>query len=238
MAIGWDIAKMKLFLPDGTLYIPETIGVQYWQVKHDYEIGGGLRQNLPEVFRLNPQHYVLMTEDIQYWMFNILSVEMDKVGATIAQKKAAWGYLYDGGRAFTNLKGVNTHKDFIRRINLDKQLPGLSTLICGGNILTGTEVVAKWGTSPEPCLQVNTISPIAPLKSVSRETTPALVQYATISTLNKLDNGTYKVTRFSAPAMMGANAAVPIMSRDPVVFPLRLLKRLAIGSPVPTPYNY
>lgn len=213
-------------------------GRQFYQVKHDYEMPDGVWRVDPEVFRLNPQHYVEMTERIQLFMFGLLADEMKKVGATHAQMRAAWAYLYDGARAFTNGKGVEACKDYINARNLSEaySTPALSTLVCGGNILAGKEVMAKYDTFVEPCIEVETIDPNNLPATISRATHPWLISYATIATFNKLPDG-YKVTRFSTPKMLGSNAPVPIMSDGPVYYPLRLLKRVT-SDKIPTPYHY
>lgn len=236
------MTKMTVHFDDGTQQVLTSqlaANRQLYQVKHDYELGDDLRDNLPEVFRLNPQHYVEMTGDVQEFMFWLLSNEMDKVGATLEQKKAAWRYLYDGARAFTNGRGVEKFRDYITPANSSAANPGLSTLICGGNVLTGEQVMAKWDNVIEPCLQVDTLADYPPLiYDLDRDHHPYWISYATISTLKGLPNGTHQVTRFSAPKMMGANAPVPIMASRPVVIPLWMLKPINIGSPVPSPYNY
>lgn len=213
---------------------------QLYQVKHDYELPKGVWRAAPEVFRLNPQHYVTMTEEVQVFMFKLLSDEMDKVGASLEQKKAAWRYLYDGDRAFTNGRGVERFKDFITPANLSSsEYPGLSTLICGGNVVMGEPVMAKWDTEIEPCLDVDTLRDYpSVLSDFNRDNYPYWIFYATIATTTKLSNGTYKVTRFSVPKMMGANAPVPIMAFAPVVIPMWMLKPLPLGGSIPSPYNY
>lgn len=236
------MTKMTVHYDDASQQVlssrPEA-SLQLYQVKHDYEIGGDLRDNLPEVYRLNPQHYVVMTEEVQTFMFRLLMMEMGKVGATLDQMKAAWVYLYKGDKAFTNKRGVDTCRDYINGTNLSGELPGLSTLVCGGNVLAGQEVMAKWDNSIEPCLQVSTIDVNLSLPSpFMRSQIPHWISFATNSTLKKLSNGTYQVTRFSAPKMMGSDAPVPLLSNVPVVYPLRFLKKLPIGGLIPTPYNY
>lgn len=236
------MTKMTVYYDDNTQQVLSSqprSSLQLYQIKHDYELGDSLRSNLPEVFRLNPQHYVVMTEEVQHFMFELLRLEMEKVGATLEQARAAWAYLYKGDKAFTNYNGVDTKRDYINRTNLSEELPRLSTLVCGGNVLAGQEIMAKWDTFVEPCLQVSTIDAnYPPPVPFTRDEAPPLISYATISTLSKLSNGTYKVTRFSAPKMMGANAPIPLMSNAPVMYPLRFLKKLPIRNVIPSPYNY
>lgn len=231
---------------DGSLSEP---GLQLYQVKHDYELyklpdgsvdTSKLRQNMPEVFRLEPFHYTAMTQPIQEFMFSLLGLELAKVGVTdLELVKYTWSKLYGSTTAFANGQGVDIRRDYIRGINLDQPLPGLMSIICGGNVLTGIETTAKWGSQVQPCLQVEAIVAQASMPDYrTRDEAPTKIQYATICTLAELPDRTYKVTRFSAPAYQGANSPVPVLVSQQVYFPLRLLKKLPMGADVPSPYNY
>jgi hypothetical protein len=203
---------------------------QLYQVKHDYELhGDDFRARPAEVFRMEPQHYVKMSRALQEFWFSLIRGEMARV-ATEDQMKAAWRYLTDSHRAFTNGQGPDILRDYITGERMDQPLPGISTLICGGNVLAGREDGDE--------LVIETIDPTQPLPfGITHNSHPWLVQWATVSTKDKLANGTYKVTRFAVAKMMGCESPVPVIANREVRIKLAMLKKLSIGAPVPSPYN-
>lgn len=217
-------------LSDGTIQ-KLTLPRQLYRVKHDYELhpNGDFLARPAEVFRLDPQHYTKLTEAWQRFWHARIEDEMRHI-ATAAQIIDAWRYLTHSERAFTNGQGPDLRRDYITGERLDQPLPGLSSLICGGNVLAGVEqgdeliVETLDGNQPPPM-------------GITRATHPHLIQYGTVSTKQKLANGSYKVTKFTVAKMMGCNAPVPILANREVRIKLSMLVKLPLESPVPSPYN-
>lgn len=193
---------------------------QLYQVKHDYELPLGIRDcaPCPEVFRLEPHTGVLLTEELQYFWYNLL-VKMNNGYMSNDSLKSAWRNLTASNRAFTNGRGTDTCRDFISNTNYGQVLPMFYPLVCGGNILTGDEVIVNnisW-------LRVNTID-TTDLVGISREETPWLIQFGTIVQFDK-------VIRF--PQLDGKEVPVPVLGKQPIYFPMWKLKKLPLGSPIP-----
>ena len=106
----------------------------------------------------------------------------------------------------------------MNRINLDRPLPKFSSLVCGGNVLTGV-VDGDW-------LIVDTLWPYSDLSGVSRETTPWWVQYATVAQLDG------DVIRF--PQLGGADVPTVVLASRVVRFPMSGLVEVL---EVPSPYR-
>jgi len=189
-----------------------------YYVKHDYELGG-VRASAPtpEVFRLEEWHFSEMIESWQWFCFTLLESNVQ-----------AFNGVWNSYRAFSNDHGVDLFRNYITGQRLDKPLPAMASLVCGGNVLAGREeggyliVETMDGNEPPPA-------------GVTRVTHPWLIQVATICTTTKLSDGTYKVTSF--PQLDGRDVLVPIVASRPVQIPLSNLVRLPQGSAMPSPYN-
>lgn len=97
-----------------------------WRVRHDDEfssktlrldVGGkkvkftrpAPRENLPQVYSLEPTHRVYMDKAIQFLCYDLFRAGAPSMTATRAQKM--WRQLYDYRRAFTNKTGFENPND-------------------------------------------------------------------------------------------------------------------------------
>lgn len=211
---------------------PQATDRQLYRVKHDFELpdGGRPHPNMPEVFRLEPHTSMKFTEAWQRFCFKLVKDQRpDLSDDALAQK---FKTMYDS--AFMNDNRFRDHRaNFITGENLNNELPRVFDLVCGGNVLAGTEdgddLIVETLNGREP-----------PPSDVSPDTHPWLFQKATIITSTKLQmiDGmqTFKVIRF--PELSPADSIVPIVSIGPVRYPLNKLVRLPLGSPIPSPYLF
>jgi len=106
-----------------------------WRVLHDKEIGPLWRSNLPEVFPFAPNHFSQFTRPWQ-----MLSFSMNQPWLT----KAKWTRVYWHNLWIANHQGFGMETDprrnYVLETNMDKSLPRVEALTCGGNVLTGTPV--------------------------------------------------------------------------------------------------
>jgi hypothetical protein len=223
--------------------------VQLYQVLHDYEIPNKeIRAGMPEVMRLEPNVATIMDEDFQWFAFDLLFWRYrqgDRSGITDVEKRI-WNSVYQGrpGRFITNGAGVEEYANFItgERLPFSHNFigyPKFYNLVCGGNVLTGSEIQADNG---ERLLLVQALSGVMPsVYNVRRSTCPWLVQVGTSQTGDFIP-GT-QTTRvepfpqFANAGMAWVDVHVPIASPRPATYPLRYLRKLPLGSAVPSPYN-
>ncbi len=210
----------------------ETTDRQLYRIKHDYELPEGVRPtaNAPEVFRLEPNTSTKFTEAWQRFCFRLVKEQRPDLSDNALAKKFI--KIYDA--AFMNDNRFRDGRaNFITREHLSNELPRIFNLVCGGNVLAGTEdgedLIVETLDGREP-----------PPSNVSPATHPWLFQKATIITTIKLqkigDMQTFKVIRF--PELSPADSIVPIVSIVPVRFPLDKLIKLPLGSPIPSPYVF
>lgn len=231
--------NLDLSLITEGVYTPSTIqpvptDKQLYRVKHDFEYPNTVRGTAPtvEVYRLAPFYSTVLTKEWQFFCFDLIKQMVPDWPFELQAQK--FRGVYANSTAFTNGQGFDAdpgetpHANYITGEDLEFEDPKIFTLICGGNVLAGTEVGSY--------LRVETLDGKSnPPHGISRVTHPWLIQVGTIVTLVKLENGTNKVIRF--PHLDGADVLVPIVSPSTVYYPLTKLVKLPIGSPVPSPYN-
>ena len=157
-----DINGIAHPLPSKPLLPPRPLGV-FAVVLHDYEtteyfrkdwnisVPRGLfedgdklknEQGWPEMVPFEPRRGVKLTENLQRFWFKQLVLsyyvhsELEKLTydeVEFIQK--AWAGVTKGHTAFTNGKGTDTNRDFIRDENRNKDLPVLWENACGGSLL-------------------------------------------------------------------------------------------------------
>lgn len=202
-----------------------------YQVKHDYQLPKGVWRQFPEVFRLEPHHYTDLTEAWQLFCFDLLIQSAGDIMTEMdIRRKFRAVYKYD--LAMTNDNGFENgddpRADFINRVDLKQELPKIATLVMGGTVLSGvidgTDLIVDTldGNRPPP-------------SGITRKTHPWLIQCGTNATLIKMEDGTFKVNKFTQ--LNGADVLYPIIARITVRFPLSGLVELPIGAEAPSPYN-
>lgn len=214
----------KTIVSDGVTYDlrvstpPSTYG---WRVLHDLEIAGNWRIGMPEVFRLDPVHQMPFNEAWQKISYDINTPLNPLVGVPMDKNK--WRQTYGYTQAFMNSNGGfdgETHADFINRRDLNASYPYMEMIrVCGGAWLQGT---------------VNGSDLI--VRTLDGNVDPPPLQYI-------LDNhlyfeATYAMTngigRF--PMGQGERVFIPLVSRQPVKFPLSKLQ-LWTSTELPNPYT-
>ena len=112
----------------------------FWRVKHDQELQGIFRPNLPEVNLFEPNHVVKMTKEIQEMCYELLKHGMKN--STDEEVKKAYRRVYHWDRAFNNFNGYeregDPRADFINSRDLDSELPKFDKpRVCGGAKIKG-----------------------------------------------------------------------------------------------------
>lgn len=206
--------------------IPNPDTYTYYQALHDFELPDKYidedysqtkrirlaafetsNAGVPEVFRLEQFHFTNLTEPLQRLWFGL------NPGMTLN----AWGALTNGTLAFTNDHGTDQFRDYIRGQNMNKGLPKIATLICGGDVYTGVEVGNM--------LRVNTIIPSIRIPTPEEARARRLCFRATIIQKDG------EVIRF--PQMRNVippDVWIPLISSFPVYYPLDKLRRLPAGT--------
>lgn len=128
-----DVQGMKRMT--GTLTLGAVADRPLWRVKHDAERPANeLRDvlNMPEVYRIKPDHHVIFNEEMQ-WLWYRINFLLSGI------TKAQWRKL--GGNAlylFNSDEGWPGHADHVNNLELDRPDPRAPImLICGGAIVSG-----------------------------------------------------------------------------------------------------
>lgn len=213
---------------------------QLFRVLHWAEQGKLPTDAKPEVNRLEPMVYTLMTEPVQWMQFDMLfwhyrrgdrsNITQDEIRIMESVYRGS-----DPGRFITNGQGLETHANYISRQRLDQPDPAQMSLVCGGNVLTGAEERLANGNWQ---LVVTTLTGAARVQEVNRDMTPWFCQVATIYTPNRLPDGSYQVNAFTQlGGRAGYPVIVPVLCDRRVTIPMNLLEKLPRGAPIPSPYN-
>lgn len=196
---------------------------QLYRVLHDGEMGPLWRFSVPEVFPLTPLHLIPLDREWQLFTKDL--------NPSMSREK--WRILYGWATAFTNHEygfdypqAEEPLQDWVNMKDIDA--PGLPTFdkprLCGGALVTGREEAGfLWieyldATQPPP----------------KADDVPIWLKFCA-TTVRKTASGTQAVGRF--PQGGGADVWVPIISRQPIKYPLNKLEKLAQGAPLPDPYK-
>jgi hypothetical protein len=217
-----------LVLPDHPVrYRREVANIrQYYQIRQDDEIDPSLYKrpglDRPCVFRLEVHGAIPMTQDIQEFLFELNEM-------TNAERKV-FADCWDTWA--TNYGKIRDCRNFITGENAGKDLPKWTNLVCGKNVLCGKETVRN-GVA---VLEVETLDPDNLPFGMKQKGNEHLIHDCTIITDVKYE-GFYKVNpfpqllgRYGRPVLYG------LMSRVPVYIPMWMLKKLPLGTPVPSSY--
>lgn len=249
LEVAFSTGTLQTFLPQDAVPLP-----QLYQAKWDHEISEAVAtrygitsfndrgNGLPMIFRPAPFNKSLLTESLQnLWYANIVR---EGAGLSVDQLHQAWRWMTDHNRAYTNGVGPDILRDYILQERMDLELPGIFPLITGGGVYAGNETTYQGIRQLEvehiPHNYQYTPGDVA----IFRNHFPWLIAYAVNSTKNKLTNdpsmpygGDYLVNPWTTELWQGRNAPVPLIAREAIYYPLELLKKLPLGSPVPSPYN-
>jgi hypothetical protein len=129
-----DFETSAYFRADWNISVPRGLFDDRDRLKND--------QGWPEIVPLEPRVGVRLTEELQWFWFKQLVLSYyghaDYEQLTIGEKEfiqKAWGGLTKGHTAFTNGRGTDTCRDFVRDENRKAELPILWENTCGGSLL-------------------------------------------------------------------------------------------------------
>lgn len=212
---------MSAILPSVRIHITRKQEMpQLWQILHDAQLGevrnvtdGG---GAPEVFPMMDKHFTKFTRAWQLFSYELMALPPKK-----------WRSVFHWQRALANNNGFESptdpRADYVNNMDLSSPDPKFASLLFGGNVVTGRVEAAD--------LWVKTLDGRAPPPSVAwvKEENPWLMQVCT-----NVQYGTGKV--FNFPQGDGLPVIVPILASKPVKISLKNLKKLPLGSPIPSVY--
>lgn len=199
--------------------IPPPAMPQLWQVLHDAQLGE-VRQptdgeGAPEVFPMMDKHFTRFTRAWQMLSYELMALPPKK-----------WRAVFTWQRALTNNNGFESpndpRADYVNRMDLTSPDPKVASLLFGGNVITGRV--------DGDHLWVETLNGNDPPPSVAwMKEHPWLMQVCT--------NVQYESGKvFDFPQGDGLPVIVLILASKAVKFPLKNLKKLPLGSPIPRVY--
>lgn len=227
---------------------PPDSSRQYYRILQDDELddytrpSDGELRGKPGVMRLEEHHYTHLTEAYQ-WMWYRLN---NPTGFTEQKWQHAWLAYTESSRAYCNSGGIYDQdndkylaRDYINNKGIGLKLPKIATLVTINNVLCGEEVLLterqgelRAGTW---ALKVETIR--APMQGLSYKTHPHLVHKAVtiVETPASETDPLRRVNPFTDfdGRYSGVDVYIPVISSKQVYYPLRRLKKLPIGSPLP-----
>ena len=164
--------------------------------------------------------FVELTPDWQwFWYRNLIYCAFGHFDETRLNKKQtqdmhnAWLWLVKGTEMVTNRHGPETHWEIItgKSENVGKGYIAHDGLLAGGNIIKITgEKTRKGGQTLYPFESLDGSQPPPNIKEVNVKTRPDLLQRATISHFEQLNDGTFRVDPF--PHLSNYNAHTVILN--------------------------
>lgn len=221
-----------------------TVPVPYrplYQVLFDWQrsdfTGTITRPNMPCVFRLgelensNNGHYTQLTAAWQFFLADLIAMSVygraygslsrvEKV--YIAKRTTA---IYSDDRFITNNKGMDVYRNYLLDERMEKELPAIYTLVCGGASLAGEIVTNSRGAPMLKVEHFDGTKPPPPIDSIDWRNDPRVFFANSITGTRKEDG--YAVYRF--PQLAGRDVPIPIVASRDVYFPLAFTRLLADG---------
>ncbi len=225
---------------------------------HDYQLQGVFEHDhkyrtypkkiaVPEtVTTFRKDKFVPLTPEWQwFWYRNLIYCAFGHFDETKLNRKEtrdmheAWLWLTKGSEMVTNRHGPETHWEVItgQNENEAEEFIAHDGLLAGGNMIKITgEQIRKGGQTLYPFESLDGTNPPPDINEVNVETRPDLLQRATISHFEKLEDGTYRVDPF--PQLEGYNAHTVILNISTAqnYVPANRIRFLD-GDQPPNPYN-
>jgi hypothetical protein len=216
---------------------------QLYQFLHDWEIPGQIGTvrscaGCPEVFNLgklinnNYSHLVPLNRERQFFSFGLMSKALYKKEYSQLTRgeydllARAWEGVFSDTLAFSNGTGANSRGSYIRGDPpVDKDISYDKVRTCGGNTHHGLREVRNW--LGRWMVEIETFNePLPPVRDILL--TDHRIFWAT---------NVYRVGKVGMFGHLGSNGVpLPLFSSEPVYYPLSALRKLPLGSPVPSPY--
>jgi len=187
-----------------------------YRIKHDIEIGDLWRKNVPEVFVMNPQGKVKLTKEWQQLLWDLFIWGAPNVGID-DYGKHKWREYLGCHRAFDNNNGFDCKKtpshgpfaDFISNQNSSSPLPAFDKpRLCGGATVRATLKDGKYW--------IDTLTKPIPIEQLKKEPW----HYFHATTVH--EDGTIGMF----PQGDGNPVLVPIISAEPVHYPVELMEKV------------
>lgn len=190
--------------------------------------------------------FVPLTPDWQrFWYRNLIYCAFGHFDENKLNKKQtedmhkAWLWLTKGTEMVTNRHGPETHWEVITGKSKHKgeEYIAHDGLLAGGNIIRITgEKIRKGGQDLYPFESMDGSQPPPDINEVNVETRPDLLQRATISHYEELDDGTFRVDPFPQLEKYNAHTVILNISRGQNYVPANRIMFLD-GDERPNPYN-
>lgn len=230
-----------------------TQAPRYYRVLHDFELRTGIRNcaPCPEVITLGlANNYKFsykysLNIQWQWFSFSLFATSAYNKAISLLTKEefdflvSRWSALYAGDIAFTNGSGTDKYRNYILDTNQGKPDFAYDKIrACGGAYLTGEDWINGQG---EAVLRVDTFDGNGNPPDIS---TINLYNDSRIFFADIIgDKG--NVYRFphlegtgSPTPLVNHDVPVPIISAEPVFYPMRLLEKLPLGSVKKLPYTF
>jgi hypothetical protein len=235
-----------------------SVGDQWAFCLHDYQLAGvwghdhkyrsfPKKKAVPEtITTFRKDKFVSLTPAWQwFWFRNLIYCAFGHFDETKLTKKEteamynAWLWLTKGTEMVTNRHGPETNWEVItgQSQNVGGEYIAHDCLLAGGNVIKITgEKIRKGGQVLYPFESLDGSKPPPDIHEVNVETRPDLLQRATISHFEQLDNGTFRVDPFPQLETYNAHTVFLNISTEQNYVPVdrvRLLDRYES----PNPYN-
>jgi len=232
--------KTQTFVPEA-----QSTEKQYYYIRQDDQIQQGFYHrnalNRPMVFRMETYRTIPFNRDMQFYCRDLNATgdaEYDK--RTFADK---WDTWVTNERRIREKEDRPGHANYVTGERLEKGDPSWATLVCGRNVVCGTEnIVNGVATS----LTIETLNPDYLPVGMTYETNPEFIHHCSvINDATYMDKHFGKVLHKVNPFPNNGGKAYypykptyyPLMSRYPVTLPMWMLIKLPLGSKIPNPYN-
>jgi len=188
-----------------------------WGLDYQNEENGYLwREKLPEVYWCPPQHTVTMNKEVQELCYGLFRYGAPSMSESDAKKR--YRVIYRTDKAFTNKTGYPTptfggpRSDYINMLDLTSEHPKLDKpRFCGGALIRGQEMGGE--------LLVKTIDSnnLPSLDYVIKERLYFTAVSVEVNFASDFNQG------------MGEPVFIPLISKVPVSYPLKFLRKLPLG---------
>jgi hypothetical protein len=201
----------------------------------------GTKKGLPETEKCLNSNFERMNETWQRFWFELFK-RFDNNVLPEERLKKRWANLTHGSKAFTNMHGSNTHRDYINGQNMEAEEMGQENVTtCGNVVLAAGEPVKKVSKMFLPVQCIDRNLPPPPIDQVISQ--PWFVHRATVCLPFLVDstpqpnapNGKFRVNPF--PDLDGRDVPVPFISKGGMNYiDMRRLRKLNPGDAIPSPY--